>query len=98
MQAGEMVKELRAWGQKVTVRHRADARPFQAPPLVPFLLVVGDLPAASILAGDENVVHNAFHAIAALRSSAFAFWELVMASRADEIPLGALKEAKQIFS
>ena len=97
MQGGEMIQEHGSWGKEITVRDWADAWPFQAHPIVPFLLVVGDLEVASMLAGDENVVNYALHAVAALRSTVLAFWALITASRADKIPLRALKEATTNF-
>jgi hypothetical protein len=69
MKGGEMIQEHCSWGKEITVRYRADAQPFQAHPLVPFLLVVGDLEGASMLAWDENDVHYTPQAVASLGSS-----------------------------
>ena len=93
-----MVQECRGWCDKVASRDRADARPDRALPLVRFLVVVGDLPVASVLTGNEDVVNNALHDVAALGSTAVTFWEFVVARRADGISLRTLKRIIQRIS
>jgi hypothetical protein len=58
---------------------------------VRILVVVGNLPVASVLAGNKDVVDDTVHDVAALDSRAVAFWELVAARRANGIPLRTLK-------
>jgi hypothetical protein len=86
-----MVQEPRGWRDKVTARDRADTRPDRALPLVRVLVVVGNLPVASVLAGNKDVADDALHDVAALGSRAVTFWELGTARRANGIPLRTLK-------
>lgn len=78
---GEMVEELLGCRDEAAAGDQAlaHARPFRAPILVPSLLVVCDLGVAAVLAGDEDVVHDALHAEAALRGEALDRRELVAA-------------------
>lgn len=89
-----MAQECRCWCDKATSRDRAHAGPNQALPLVRILVVVGNLPVASVLAGNKDVVDDTVHDVAALDSRAVAFWELVAARRANGIPLRTLENGR----
>jgi hypothetical protein len=92
-----MVQESCGWSYEVAARDRADTWPDRALPLVRVLVVVRNLPVASMLAENKDVADDALHDVAALGSGAVTFWELVTARRANGIPLRTLKCIIQII-
>lgn len=86
-----MVQEWPGFPGEATARDRAEAWPEEAFFLMFCHLVRDHLLAASVLAGNENAVHDALHAVAALGSTALAFRELGTAIRADKISLKILE-------
>lgn len=89
-----MVQESRCWRDEAASRDWAHARPDRALCLVHVLVVVGNLPVASVLAGNKHIVDNAIHDVATLGSGAVTFWELVAARRANGIPLRTLENGR----
>ena len=88
VQCGEMSKERVGLRNETAVGDRAYTRPKRAPPLMLFLLVVSDRRWAPVLAGNEDVVDNTFHAVAVPGDGVVAaLRELAAATRADETPI-----------